>query len=126
MNFITLEDVVDDIVNCSESDIEEANSYLLNIAKRFRVKEARIKIPAVYTVKRLGCVYALYIACIRCIGTDNIVALDTESARSDIYAQKAKFFKDEMDRIEKNLSAADFIDKDGERGGCWNVPIWRG
>lgn len=125
MEFITAEDVVDDIVTCTESDIDEANSFLLNIAKRFRVTEARIKIPAVYTVKRLGAVYALYIACVRSIGKDNITALNTESTRMDIYAQKARFFKEEMDSIEQNLSANDFTGNFSEYD-CMNVPVWRG
>lgn len=126
VEFITLEDVTDEIVECTESDVTDANDYLLNVAKRFSVSEARIKMPPVYSVKRLGVVYALYICCVRNIGKDNIVSLDTESTRVDIYAQKAKFFKAELDRLEKTLSAADFIDKASGYGSGLSVPVWRG
>lgn len=126
VEFITLEDVTDEIVECTVSDVADANDYLLNVAKRFGVNEARIKQPPVYSVKRLGVVYALYICCVRNIGKDNIVALDTESTRVDIYAQKAKFFKAELDKLEKTLSASDFIDKQSGYGSGFSVPVWRG
>ena len=84
MDFITLEDVNDEIVECTQDDIAEANSYLLIVSQRLNVKEDRIVTPAAYTVKRLGVVYALYIACVRSVGKDNLTSLDTESTRNDI------------------------------------------
>ena len=126
VEFITLEDVTDEIVSCTEADVAEANEYLLNVAKRFNVNEARIVLPPVYSVKRLGVVYALYICCVRNIGKDNIVSLNTESTRVDIYAQKAKFFKAELDLLEKTLSSADFINKSGGYGSGFSVPVRRG
>lgn len=127
MELITLEDVTDEIVTCEQSDVDEANSYLVNMAKRLNVKEERIINPPAYTVKRLGVVYALYICCVRNIGKDNLTSLDTESTRNDIYAQKAKFYKEELARLEKSISAFDFTGKSNSGGaGVISVPVWRG
>ena len=117
MDFITLADVVDDIVQCTQTDVDEANSFLMGIAKRLRISEERIVSPAVYTVKRLGCVYALYIACVRSMGKDNLTSLDTEALRADIYAQKKEVFKVELERLEQAIEADDFTGeyKDGYR-----------
>ena len=126
VEFITLEDVTDEIVECTESDVTDANDYLLNVAKRFGVSEARIKIPPVYSVKRLGVVYALYICCVRNIGKDNLTSLDTESTRDDIYAQKAKLFKEEIEALQKSISAADFIDGNASAyAGTWTAVVRR-
>lgn len=117
MDFITLNDVVDDIVQCTQSDVHQANELLLGIAKRLRISNERIVLPAVYTVKRLGCVYALYIACTRSMGRDNLTSLNTEALRQDIYAQKREAFKTELERLEEQMEADDFTDdyKDGYR-----------
>ncbi len=129
MEFITLDDVTDEIVTCNVNDIAEANSYLLNIARRLGADETRLKATPVYTVKRLGVSYALYICCVRSIGKDNLTALDVESTRNDIYAQKARFFKAEIDSIEKKLTAAEFEEVTGGSGGMGSgfcVPVRRG
>ena len=127
MKFITLEDITDDIIECSQDDVDEANNYLLIVAKRLNVREERIVTPAAYTVKRLGAIYALYIASVRSIGKDNLTSLDTESTRNDIYAQKAKFFMSEWKEVEKNMTAADFTGGgSGESfGGVFSIPVWR-
>lgn len=125
MDFITLQDVTDEIVTCVQADVDEANSYLTNIAKRLNVKEERIVTPAAYTLKRLGVVYALYIACVRCMGKDNIVSLDTESLRSDIYAQKARYYREEIKTIEKSLSESDFTADYRNANGVVSVPVRR-
>lgn len=126
VNFITLDDVNDEIVECQQADVDKANRYLLNIARKLGVNEARIKTPPVYNVEQLGIFYALYICCIRSIGKDNLPALDTESTRQDIYAQKAKFFKAEIERIEKTICADDFeVKKNGGFGDSFCVPVWR-
>lgn len=127
MDFITLNDVVDDIVQCTQNDVDEANSFLMGIAKRLRISEERIVTPAVYTVKRLGCVYALYIACTRSMGRDNLTSLNTEALRQDIYAQKREAFKTELERLEKEIEADDFTDdyKDGYRN-IQAIRMWYG
>ena len=126
MELITLADVTDEIVTCEQSDVDEANDYLVSMAKHLNVKETKIITPPAYTVKRLGVVYALYICCVRNIGKDNLTSLDTESTRNDIYAQKAKFYKEELARLEKGLSAFDFTGKTNDGvGGVVSVPVWR-
>lgn len=108
MEFITLADVVDDIVEVTQTEVDDANAFLTGITKRLRISEERIVTPAVWTVKRLGCVYALYVACTRCMGKDNLTSLNTEALRQDIYAQKREAFKTELERLEKEIEAADF------------------
>ena len=108
MDFITLNDVVDEIVEVTQDEVDDANSFLLGIAKRMHISEERIVTPAVWTVKRLGCVYALYIACTRCMGKDNLTSLNTEALRMDIYAQKREAFKTELDKLMEEIEAADF------------------
>ena len=126
MDFITLEDLNDEIVTCVQTDVDEANMFLLNVAKRSGVNEAKIVIPPVYTVKRLGVVYALYIACVRNIGKDNLTSLDTESTRQDIYAQKAKFYKEELDSLLNSVSAADFLNGNANAyAGTWMAVVRR-
>lgn len=127
MDFITLNDVVDDIVQCTQSDVDEANSFLLGIAKRLRISNERIVLPPVFTVKRLGCVYALYIACTRSMGRDNLTSLNTEALRQDIYAQKREAFKTELERLEEQIEADDFTDdyKDGYRN-IQAIRMWYG
>ena len=127
MDFITLEDVNDEIVECTQDDIAEANSYLLIVSQRLNVKEDRIVTPAAYTVKRLGVVYALYIACVRSVGKDNLTSLDTESTRNDIYAEKARFYREEWKLLEKSITAADFTggNNGSGLGGVCSIPVWR-
>ena len=124
-----MDDVTDEIVECNVNDVAQANRYLLNLARKLGANEARLKTPPVYTVERLGIAYALYICCVRSIGKDNLVSLDTESTRNDIYAQKARFFKAEIDSLTKELTAADFEETQGGgssfgSGVC--VPVRRG
>lgn len=128
MDLITLDDVNDEIVTCTQEDVDEANSYLTIVAKRLNVKEERIITPAAHTVKRLGVIYALYIACVRSIGKDNLTSLDTDSTRNDIYAVKARFYREEWKAMEKSMTAADFTGKNSTDGlgGIFSVPVWRG
>lgn len=126
MNFITLNDVNDEIVTCVQADVDDANMFVLNVAKKDGVNEAKIVIPPVYTVKRLGIVYALYVASVRSIGKDNLTSLDTEITREDIYAQKAKLFKEEYEALQKSISAADFIDGNpSDYAGTWTAVVRR-
>lgn len=127
MDFITLNDVNDEIVECTQADVDEANSYLMIVSKRLNVREERIVTPAAYTVKRLGVIYALYIACVRNVGKDNLTSLDTESTRNDIYAEKARFYREEWKLLEKNMTAADFTGGSNGigLGGICSVPVWR-
>ena len=123
-----MDDVADDIVECNVNDVAQANRYLLNLARKLGANVARLRTPPVYTVERLGVAYALYICCVRSIGKDNLVSLDTESTRNDIYAQKARFFKAEIDGYLKDLTAEDF--EEAKSGGSFGsgvcVPVRRG
>ena len=124
MDFITLADTTDEIVTCTQADVDQANDALLEIAHRMLVEDVKIVTPVAFTVKRLGIVYALYIAAVREIGKDNLTSLNTESTRMDIYAQKAKFFKEELDKLEKEVRASDFTGE--EKGNFATVRMWYG
>ena len=124
MNFITLADTTDEIVVCTQADVDQANDFLTEIAHRMLVKDVEIITPVALTAKRLGIVYALYIAAVREIGKDNLTSLNTESTRQDIYAQKAKFFKEELDKLEPEIRASDFTGK--ELGNFATLRMWYG
>lgn len=124
MDFITLADTTDEIVTCTQADVDQANSFLMEIANRMLIKEVEIITPVAFTTKRLGIVYALYIAAVRDIGKDNLTSLNTESVRMDIYAQKAKLFKEELDKLEKEIRASDFTGK--ELGNFATMRMWYG
>ena len=124
MDFITLEDTADEIVTCTQKDVDEANDALMEIARRMLIEDTKIVLPVAFTAKRLGAVYALHMAAVRSIGKDNLTSLNTESTRMDIYAQKAKFFQEEIDRLEKEIKAADFTGK--EVGNFARMQMWYG
>ena len=122
MDFITLADTTDEIVTCTQADVDQANDALMEIAHRMLVKEVEIVTPVAFTAKRFAIVYALYIAAVREIGKDNLTSLNTESTRMDIYAQKAKLFKEELDKLEKEVRASDFTGK--EAGSFATMRMW--
>ena len=124
MDFITLADTTDEIVTCTQADVDQANDALTEIAHRMLVKEEEIITPVAFTAKRLGIAYALYIAAVREIGKDNLTSLDSQSTRMDIYAQKAKWFKEELDKLEKEIKASDFTGK--ELGSFAIMRMWYG
>ncbi len=125
MNFITSDDVFDEIVSCSDEDITEANGFLTSVARKLGLSENDILETPVYTVKRLACVYALYVCCVRNIGKDNLTSLDSESVRQDIYAQKAQYYKAELDRLNSMITSDDFTGKPASFGSCLSVPVRR-
>jgi len=125
MNFIYLDDLEDEIITCTQSDADEANSFIINHARSLGVPAYKIITPVVYTVKRLGVVYALSIAAFRSIGKDNLTSLNTESTREDIYAQKYRLLKAELAELQASLTATDFTGKESNRGSSFCVPLRR-
>lgn len=125
MNFISLADLDDEIIECKQSDADEANDFLLDFAHSLGVKNVKILIPPVYTVKHLGVVYALSNAAFRSIGKDNLTSLDTESTREDIYAQKYRLLQAELAKLEASVTAADFTGKQESALSAFCVPLRR-
>lgn len=107
MKFVTIDDIYDDVVSVKESDIDEANDYVAGIGVRLGVAEGDFVRPARYITRRLASVYALYLASLRAVGTDGSVIFNGQE-NVDIYAQKLKYFRAEVERIETKLTASDF------------------
>lgn len=107
MKFVTIDDIYDDVISVKESDIDEANEYVTGIGTRLGVAEGDFVHPARYIARRLASVYALYLASLRAVGTDGSVIFNGQE-NVDIYAQKLKYFRAEVERIEARLTASDF------------------
>lgn len=114
-SYITAADIRDDVLSCTEDDIAKANAYIEWSAARLGVSAAKIASPAPFAALRLGECYACYIRALAKVGTDATVTVDGERGQEgdDIYAQKLKLYRAELDRLEASLTAADFTGEGG-------------
>lgn len=122
MNYVNLYEVQDSFLSVTERDIEQANLYVGSIARQKGVKEEDIIIPIGFNVKRLAILFACYNNCLSSVGTDATTTFDGGN-RADIYADKLKLYKDEIDKIEGKLTKADFV---GQNNGGATISLWRG
>jgi hypothetical protein len=122
MEFVTLEDVQDRILQVDHEDIDEANKFIEDTALRLGVAIDKIKSPVGYRVKRLGVVFACYNRCLASVGTDGSTVFDG-SRNTDVFAQKLQFYRAELNRLEAELVVADFTGS-GKAGGA-SIGIWR-
>ena len=112
MRFIELSDINDDILPCNEEDVDSANAYVLGLANKHRISENKIIMPPKYVVKRIAICYACYIRGMSLIGSDAIAGYNRDGGEGrDINAQKAKFYKQELDGLINNLTASDFAEE---------------
>lgn len=111
MRFIELSDVNDDILPCNEEDVDSANAYVLGLANKHRISENKLITPPKYIVKRIAICYACYIRAISLIGSDATAVFNGNSEGRDINAQKAKFYKQELEGLVNNLTASDFAEE---------------
>lgn len=109
MNIITIDDVRDDILAVNENDVNDANWFVTDIGLRLGVAEKDFASPPRFTIRRLAIAYACYIAALRMVGTDGSVIFNGQE-NVDIYAQKLKFFRAEVDSISTHIVASDFSD----------------
>lgn len=123
MEFITLDDVRDGILQVEQSDIDEANRYVTNVGVRLGVAEDMFVAPLKYPTYRLAVVYACYLCALRQVGTDGSVIFDGKE-NADIYAQKLAHYRNEVHTIEPRLTSSDFTDQK-IRGGR-TIEMWRG
>lgn len=107
MEFITTNDIADNILNCSISDIAYANDYLYRLANVFGLSEADIQIPARAVVRRLGSAIACRECAASMIGSDTTVMTDG-SRSDDIFLQKYKVYAQLEKDLEKGLTFSDF------------------
>lgn len=126
MDFITISDITDEVLQVSDADVVAANAYVNGLAQKFRVSDPRLLLnPPSYTVKRVAICYACYIRAINAIGTDATVVFDGSggSEARDINAQKAKFYKQELDSLVNNLTTSAFTGE--EVSGSVTINVFR-
>lgn len=126
MDFITIADITDEVLQVSDADVVSANAYVNGLAKKFRVTdETQLLNPPSYVVKRIAVCYACYVRAINAIGTDATVVFDGSggSEGRDINAQKAKFYKQELDSLVGSLSTSSFTGE--EVSGSVTINVFR-
>lgn len=108
MNYINLDDIRDEILRCTGDDIDAGNDAIEHLAKRLGVSE--IKMPVQAIVKRLGVATACYNRCLMQAGTDPTATFNGANGveNTDVYAQKLKLYKAEVQRLMDIITAADF------------------
>jgi hypothetical protein len=119
VDFITAENVADNILTCRDADIAYANDYLHRLAHGFGLDDGDIKLPAREVVKRLGSAIACRECAASMVGSDATVMVDG-SRSEDIYLQKYKVYADLAKNIEKGMTYEDFaitgVDSSGKGG----------
>lgn len=122
MNYITLDDIFDEMLTCTNEDIDVGNDMIVREARRLN---AEIEEPITAIVKRLGVCAACYNRCLMQVGTDPTTVFNGANGveNSDVYAQKLKMYRTEMERIVSTLTAEDF----GTAGGRarYSIPLHR-
>ena len=121
VEYITSNDIQDNLLNVTEQDIAEANLFIEDIAGRMGVKPENIRMPLPYLVKRLAICFACYNRCLACVGTDATTTFDGGD-RKDIYAQKLELYKKEIEEIQAKLTKSDFT---GAIVGGSVINLWR-
>lgn len=122
MEFITIDDIQDSVLQCTDADIKEANDFVLNTALKLGAKQEEIKLPANFLVKRLGVVFACYNRCLLSVGSDATVVFEG-SRNDDVFAQKLNFYKTEVEKISAELRVYDFT-ADYKTGSA-TINLWR-
>lgn len=120
MEFVSATDINDRILQIEQSDIDEANAYLQSIADRYGVVAVQGSIS--HTVRRLGVVYACYVRAVASVGTDASVTFDG-SRHEDVFAQKAEWYKKELNELSAAVTASDFTGVEGKSNAVIN--LWR-
>ena len=120
MDYIDFGDIQDAVLNCTYDDIAYGNEIINSLASRLKVTD--IPEPVPYIVKRLGVVAACYNRCLLQTGTDPTTVFNGAGG-SDIYAQKLKLYKAEMERLMASITAADFGVTGGQ--GRASIPLYR-
>jgi hypothetical protein len=126
MEFITVDDVNDAVLQISEEDVVAANAYVNSLAKKFRVTDdSKLLNPPVYTIKRIAICYACYVRAMNSIGTDATVVFEGSGGGEgrDINAQKAKFYRQELDSLVNNLTTSAFTGE--EVSGSVTINVFR-
>jgi hypothetical protein len=124
-SYITTDDIEDQILACTEGDAAAANAYIEWAASLRGVRPERIPTPAPFAVKRLGVCFACYNRALLSAGADPTAVFQGERGQEgkDVYEQKRKMYREEMERLLGALTAEDF--KGERRGGGASVSLRR-
>lgn len=124
MSYIDIVDIKDTVLQCTYEDVEFGNETIEHVAAKLGVTE--IPSPVSYIVKRLGVAAACYNRCLMQVGTDPTTVFNGAGGveNSDIYAQKLKLYKTEIERLTALITAADFGIVGGH--GRATIPMYRG
>ena len=122
MEFITIDDIQDSILQYTDADVAAANEFVLNTALKLGAKQEEIKLPANFSVKRLGVVFACYNRCLLSVGSDATVVFEG-SRNDDVFAQKLNFYKAEVEKISNELRVYDFTAD--YKTGSTTINLWR-
>ena len=118
--YIFLDDIKDEVLRCTQSDVDEGNNYIARMAFRLGVSTADIVVPTPIVIKRIGVVYACYNRALNTVGTDPTTAIDG-SRSEDIYNIKRKTYLDELRRLENEITVEDFTGRRKAGGGAINL-----
>lgn len=123
MEYISYDDIQDEVLRCSYDDIVIGNEAIERLAAKLGVSE--ITEPVSSPVRRFGVAVACYNCCLRKAGTDPTVTFNGAGAveNSDIYSQKLKMYKTEIERLSADISALDFGVTGGR--GRTSIPLYR-
>lgn len=124
MDFITLDDVHDNILTCRESDVTYANDYLLHKAEAYGLAEDDIQLPCSPLIAQLGAAVACRTCAAAMVGSDSTATFDG-TRKDDIYLQKYNIYKDLVAGLESSLSYADFAKSGTSEAGKGGVGVIR-
>lgn len=122
MEYITLDDIQDAVLQVTDNDILEANRFIEESAARLGVAAKNICMPVTFTVRRLGVIFACYNRCLLSVGSDGSAIFDGKES-NDIFAQKLQFYRAELKKITDGLVAADFTGTKSSGGA--SIRLWR-
>lgn len=108
MDYISLDDIKDEILQCTADDVAMGNDTIEHLANKLGV--SKIIVPVKAIIKRLGVVSACYNRCLMQAGTDPTTVFNGAGGaeNSDVYGQKLKMYKAEMQRLTETITTADF------------------
>ncbi len=123
MEYITLDDLHDDILIFTADDVAESNKFIVDTALKYGVAENEILVPCTYSIKRLGVVFACYNRCLMSVGRDGTAVFDG-SRNADIFSVKLEYYRAELKRLTESLSKADFCGSKSTNGHG-SILLWR-
>lgn len=121
MEFITLYDITDEVLQVKQVNIDNANDFVTALAAQYGVTVPVATVKA----RRIAVMHACVLRCLDLIGKDSSANYDGK-ADTDIYKLKLDVYKGEQKELMASLSAADFTDSAIRNGGYSSIPLGRG